>query len=63
MISRQIGESIILEIEDSLIEVRVVDIAYSTKAARIGIIAPRNIPVHRKEIILAMQKEVPDEED
>jgi len=52
VLSRQINESIM--IGDS-IEVTIVDI--KGDKVRIGIAAPRNVAVHRKEIYLAIQQE------
>jgi carbon storage regulator len=52
VLSRQINESIM--IGDS-IEVTIVDI--KGDKVRIGIAAPRNVAVHRKEVYLAIQQE------
>jgi carbon storage regulator len=52
VLSRQINESIM--IGDS-IEVTIVDI--KGDKVRIGISAPRNVAVHRREIYLAIQQE------
>jgi len=52
VLSRQVNESIM--IGDS-IEVTIVDI--KGDKVRIGISAPKNVSVHRKEIYLAIQQE------
>lgn len=52
VLSRQINESIM--IGDS-IEVTIVDI--KGDKVRIGIAAPRNVAVHRREVYLAIQQE------
>jgi carbon storage regulator len=52
VLSRHKDESIII---DGRIEVTIVDIKGDT--VRLGINAPREIDVHRKEIFLAIQKE------
>jgi len=52
VLSRQKGESIMLGDD---VEVTIVDVRGDK--VRIGINAPRDISVHRKEIYLAIQKE------
>lgn len=55
VLTREIGESIMIgdDIEIMITDVRGCD----TKKVRIGITAPKNVPVHRKEIYEAIQKQ------
>ena len=52
VLSRQKDESIMIgdDVEITIVDVR-------GDKVRLGINAPRNLPVHRKEIYLAIQKE------
>lgn len=52
VLSRQINESIMI---GDAIEVTIVDI--KGDKVRLGIAAPRNVAVHRKEVFLAIQAE------
>ena len=57
VLSRQKDESIMIgdDVEITIVDVR-------GDKVRLGINAPRNIPVHRKEIYLAIQKEKEENE-
>ena len=57
VLSRQKDESIMIgdDVEITIVDVR-------GDKVRLGINAPRNISVHRKEIYLAIQKEKEDKE-
>ncbi len=56
VLSRQRGESIIIDLGDGrIIEVVVVDIRGDK--VRLGTNAPKDIPVHRKEVFLTIQRE------
>ncbi len=64
VLSRKRDEVIVIETSDGLIEIMLVEMCdtegNSVKAARkarIGITAPRNVPVHRKEIYEAIKRE------
>ena len=52
VLTRKIDESIIIADE---IEIKVTEIAY--RKVRLAIDAPKHIPIHRKEIFLAIQAE------
>ena len=52
VLSRQINESIMI---GDTIEVTIVDI--KGEKVRVGITAPRHVPVHRKEVYLAILEE------
>lgn len=56
VLNRCVGESIII---DGNIEVQICEIRNrnSVKQIRLGIIAPRDVPVHRKEIQEAIDRE------
>ena len=58
VLSRQKDESIMIgdDIEITIVDVR-------GDKVRLGINCPRNIPVHRKEIYLAIQKEKAEKEE
>lgn len=58
VLSRQRDESIMIgdEVEITIVDVR-------GDKVRLGITAPKNIPVHRREIYDAIQKEKGDETD
>lgn len=51
-LSRKIGESIVI---NDNIEITVLDI--SRDQIKIGIEAPRSVPIHRKEVYLQIQEE------
>jgi len=51
-LSRKVGESIIINDD---IEITILDIARDQ--IKIGIEAPRSVPIHRKEIYLQIQEE------
>ena len=53
-LERDIGESIII---DNNIEVKIVDIRSGGHIVRLGITAPKSVPVHRKEIQEAIDRE------
>lgn len=55
VLSRKQDESIVINTPEGEVEVVVVDIR--GEKVRLGITAPTNIPVHRKEIWTAIQKE------
>lgn len=59
VLSRQKDESIIIQTAGNIIEITIVDFRGTTPhpAARIGITAPREIVVHRKEVWEAIQKD------
>ncbi len=61
VLSRQKDESIIIKDGDDAIEITIVDIR--GEKVRLGISAPRNISVHRKEVYDAIQKEQEAEMD
>ncbi len=51
-LSRKIGETIVINND---IEVTILDI--NREQVKLGIVAPRSIPVHRKEIFLQIKEE------
>lgn len=55
VLSRTKEESIIIGEEPNLVEVKIVDVRGDK--VRLGITAPRSIPVHRQEIYEAIQRE------
>jgi carbon storage regulator len=57
VLSRKIGEILIIEGSDGPIEITIVDIRNRGSSARLGIEAPRHIAVHRKEVYEAIQRE------
>lgn len=58
VLARKIGQSIIIgeDTEITIIEVR-------SEQVRLGITAPKTVPVHRKELLEQMQKESPVTDD
>jgi len=58
VLSRQKDESIMIgdDVEITIVDVR-------GDKVRLGINAPRNLPVHRKEIYLAIQKEQKEQKE
>jgi carbon storage regulator len=63
VLSRQRDESITIGDGDTLVEVMIVDVRGDK--VRLGITAPKNIPVHRREIYDAIKREKclsPDQE-
>jgi len=61
VLSRQKEQSIMIGDGDDLIEITIVDIRGDK--VRLGINAPKTIPVHRKEVYEAIQKEKEEEMD
>jgi len=55
VLSRQKDESIMIGKDKDLVEIMIVDVRGDK--VRLGINAPKHIPVHRKEIYNAIQKE------
>jgi len=55
VLGRQKGESIIIGEGDNLVEIEIVDIRRNL--IRLGIKADKSIPVHRKEVYEAIQKQ------
>jgi len=61
VLSRQKDQSIVIKDGDDAIEITIVDIR--GEKVRLGINAPREISVHRKEVYEAIQKEKEAEMD
>lgn len=60
VVSRFSGQDIIIDTSDGLIVVHVVDVQHQRgerMKAKIGIEAPSHVPVHRREVWEAIQKE------
>lgn len=55
VLSRQRDESIMIGEDDDVVEVMIVDVRGDK--VRLGITAPRSIPVHRREVYNAIQRE------
>ena len=56
-LTRKVGEEIVMDLGDRLIVVRVAEL--SGDKVRLGIEAPRHIPVHRREVYQAIQRGEP----
>ena len=61
VLSRQKDEAIMIGEGENVVEIIIVDVRGDK--VRLGINAPRNISVHRKEIYLAIQKEKEEAEE
>ncbi len=55
VLSRQRDESIMIGIGDNLVEVMIIDVRGDK--VRLGITAPKSIPVHRREIYDVIQRD------
>lgn len=60
VLSRKIDESIIIGDGEDKVEITIVDVRGDK--VRLGITAPKNMPVHRKEVYEAIQREKQEEE-
>lgn len=55
VLSRKKNETIVIDTDKGLVEVTVVEVRGDT--VRIGIMAPREIPVHRREVYQSLQNQ------
>ncbi|NQS89559.1 carbon storage regulator CsrA [Patescibacteria group bacterium] len=60
VLTRQKDESIMIGEGDNVVEIVIVDVR--GERVRLGIIAPRDVSVHRKEIFEAIKKEKEERE-
>ncbi len=61
VLSRKRNEAVLVTLGETVIRFTVVDIrggGKSGRSVRVGIEAPREIPVHREEVWLAIQRDV-----